>query len=79
VNDGVNTNPYDVPVPMGVLIGDTIPDGSVDSADVSLTKSQKGQTADASNFREDVNVSGKITSSDVSLVKSNIGHSLPPP
>lgn len=81
VNDGINTNLYKVTVQMGVLIGDTIPDGSgsVDSADVSLTRQEVGQTADASNFREDVNVNGSITSSDVSLVRSNLGHILPPP
>src|SRR5439155_897695 len=63
VNDGINTNLYKVTVQMGVLIGDTIPDGSgsVDSADVSLTRQEVGQTADASNFREDVNVNGSIT------------------
>jgi hypothetical protein len=71
VNDGANTNPYDVPIPMGVLIGDTAPDGSgdglVNSADVSLTQSKSGQATDASNFREDVNADGSINRSDAVL------------
>jgi hypothetical protein len=31
----------------------------------------------ASNFREDVKISGTITSADVSQVKSDVGHHLP--
>ncbi len=77
VNDGINTNAYDVIVPMGVLIGDTSGDGMVDSSDVSLTQSKSGQTVDASNFREDVNLNGSITRSDVSLVKSKRRTHLP--
>ncbi|HWX15061.1 MAG TPA: dockerin type I domain-containing protein, partial [Chthoniobacterales bacterium] len=68
----------DVPISMGVLIGDVNGNGTVSSADVALTKSQVGQTVGGPNFREDVNVNGTISSTDVALVKSDVGHALPP-
>ena len=76
VNDG--THMGDVPISMGVLIGDVNGNGTVSSADVALTKSQVGATVGAGNFREDVNVNGTISSTDVALVKSDVGHALPP-
>ena len=74
VNDG--TNAGDVYVPMKVLLGDTTNDGSVNSSDVSQTKSQSGAPVTGSNFREDTTVDGTINSSDVSQVKSKSGTSL---
>jgi hypothetical protein len=76
VNNGTTTG--DVPVSMGVLIGDVNGNASVNASDVSLTKSQVGQTVSGSNFREDVNVNGTISATDVALVKSDVGHALPP-
>ena len=76
VNDG--THMGDVPISMGVLIGDVNGNGAVSAADVALTKSQVGGTVGAGNFREDVNVNGTISSTDVALVKSDVGHALPP-
>jgi hypothetical protein len=76
VNNGTSTG--DVPISMGVLIGDVNGNGLVNSGDVALTKSQVGATVGASNFREDVNVNGTISSTDVALVKSDVGHALPP-
>jgi predicted outer membrane repeat protein len=76
VSDGSNTN--DINIPMGVLLGDTTGNGTVNASDVSLTKSKSGQTVSASNFRTDVTVSNSINSSDVSLVKSKSGTALPP-
>src|SRR5438105_10648817 len=52
VNDGTTTG--DVGVRMAILIGDTTADGSVNSADISQTKSQSGHGVSSSNFREDV-------------------------
>jgi hypothetical protein len=75
VNDGTSTQ--DVNVPMGVLLGDTTGNGSVNASDVSQTKSKSGQAVSASNFRTDVTVSNSINSSDVSLVKSRSGTALP--
>ena len=62
---------------MGVLIGDTTADGSVNSADISQTKSQSGQIVGTGNFREDVTVDGNLNSADISLVKSKSGTALP--
>jgi Dockerin type I domain len=76
VNDGTSTG--DVPISMGVLIGDVNGNGAVSAADVALTKSQVGVQVSGSNFREDVNVNGTISSTDVALVKSDLGQSLPP-
>jgi hypothetical protein len=75
VSDGTNTG--DVPISMGVLVGDTTANGTVNSGDVSQTKSQVGGTVTGSNFREDVNASGTISSTDVAIVKSDVGTSLP--
>src|SRR6202035_6030301 len=66
VNDGTHTG--DVPVSMGVLIGDVNGNGLVNSSDVSLTKAQSGQPVTMSNFREDVNVNGTISATDVAQV-----------
>jgi hypothetical protein len=76
VNDGMHTG--DVPVSMGVLVGDVNGNGSVNATDVALTKSQVGNAVSGSNFREDVNANGLINSVDVALVKSDVGHALPP-
>src|SRR5206468_9016690 len=62
----------DIPISMGVLVGDANGNAAVNASDVSLTKSQVGQPVTASNFREDVNVSGTISSTDVAQVKSNV-------
>lgn len=75
VYDGVNTN--DVAVRMGVLVGDANGDGTVNSADVGLTKSKSGQAVSSTNFREDLNADGSLNSADVGLVKSKSGTGLP--
>ena len=62
---------------MGVLLGDTTADGSVNSADISQTKSQSGNSVTGSNFRQDVTVDGNLNSADISLVKSKSGTALP--
>jgi plastocyanin len=75
VNDG--THMGNVPVSMGVLIGDVNGNASVNATDVALTKSQVGMAVSSSNFREDVNTNGTISSTDVAIVKSDVGMSLP--
>jgi hypothetical protein len=62
---------------LGVLVGDTNADASVNSADISQTKSQSGVPLSAANFREDLNLDGDINSADISLVKSKSGTGLP--
>jgi Dockerin type I domain len=76
VNNGTTTG--DVPISMGVLVGDTTGNGLVNGGDVSQTKSQVGQGVSGTNFREDVNANGLISGGDVAQVKSNVGHALPP-
>jgi hypothetical protein len=76
VNDG--THMSNVPVSMGVLVGDVNGNAVVNASDVSLTKSQVGQVVSSSNFREDVNANGLINSVDVALVKAKVGTALPP-
>ena len=76
VNDGTHTG--NVPVSMGVLVGDVNGNAVVNASDVSLTKSQVGQAVSSSDFREDVNANGVINSVDVALVKAKVGTALPP-
>jgi N-acetylneuraminic acid mutarotase len=76
VNDG--THMGNVPVSMGVLVGDVNGNAAVNASDVGLTKSQVGQAVSGSNFREDVNANGTISATDVAQVKANVGTSLPP-
>ena len=66
-----------VAVSINVLAGDTTGDGTVNSADVSQTKSQSGQAVSISNFRSDVTVDNAINSADISVVKSQSGQGLP--
>ena len=75
VNDG--THMGDVPVSMGVLIGDVNGNAAVNATDVALTKSQVGMLVGSGNFREDVNANGVINSVDVALVKAKVGTALP--
>ena len=62
---------------IGVLVGDTNNDASVNVADIGQTKSQSGHTLTGSNFREDVTVDGSINVADIGLVKSKSGTALP--
>src|SRR5207245_4806745 len=75
VNDG--THMGNVPVSMGVLVGDVNGNAVVNASDVSLTKSQVGQPVSGSNFREDVNANGLIKSGDVALVKAKVSTARP--
>jgi uncharacterized delta-60 repeat protein len=77
VNDSAGNSSSSVPISMGVLVGDTTGNGTVNASDVAQTKANSGQVLDASNFRTDVTVSGSINAADVGLVKSNAGHTLP--
>jgi hypothetical protein len=75
VSDGTNLG--NVSIPMGVLAGDTNADRFVNSADISETKSQSGQTVIETSFRTDVTIDGFKNSADISLVKSKSGTALP--
>jgi hypothetical protein len=75
VNDGTNSG--DVTIPMSVLSGDTTGGGSVNSADISQTKSRSGQPINSATFRSDVTVDGNLNAADILLVKSKSGTALP--
>ncbi len=66
-----------VDIGMSVLVGDVNGNATVNSSDVSQTKSQIGQAVTGSNFRTDVNANGTINSTDASQVKANVGTGLP--
>ena len=77
LSDVNGTNLASVAVNIGFLIGDTNQSKTVNSSDVSQTKSQSGATVTASNFREDVTADGAISATDVSTVKLKSGNGLP--
>jgi PKD repeat protein len=62
---------------MGVLVGDTTANKSVNSSDIAQTQSQSGIPVTNSNFREDVTVNGSINSSDIAAVQAASGTALP--
>jgi hypothetical protein len=64
-------------VSMNVLLGDTNGNKTVNSTDVSQTKSQSGSAISAANFRSDNSVNGIINATDVSQVKVSSGHGVP--
>ena len=67
----------EVSVNMGVLVGDTDGDGSVNAGDALQTRSRSGQPTDATNFRFDVNADGTVNSGDTTAVRSRSGTFLP--
>jgi hypothetical protein len=76
VDDGSNVGT--VSATMGVLIGDTTANGSVNNSDVGQVKVNVGSPVDGTNFRTDVTASGDINASDVNLTKIKSGTALPP-
>ena len=76
-DDEGNTLPS-IDVTLGLLLGDINGDSVVDNQDSHETKLDRGQTTDSSNFREDINTSGRIDAVDFSVVKGQLGTMLPP-
>jgi hypothetical protein len=67
-----------VPVTMGLLVGETNGSGGVNATDIGQTKGASGLAVSASNFRADVNASGgSINASDIGFVKAQSGTLLP--
>ena len=65
---------------MDLLLGDTTADGTVNSADITQTRRQSGNTAHGdpnANFREDVTADGTINSADITAVRRQSGTALP--
>jgi hypothetical protein len=66
-----------VVIPMGVLVGDSNGDRTVNSGDAIQTRSRSGATVGETTFRSDINVDGTINSGDTIAVRSRAGTSLP--
>jgi hypothetical protein len=62
---------------MGLLIGDTNGNRTVNAADVAQTKARLGQAVDGTNFRSDVNVNNSINAADSAIIKGHLGTSIP--
>ncbi len=62
---------------MGVLLGDTTANGTVNSSDIGEAKGNSGQVTNAGNFRTDVTINGVINSSDIGTIKAQSGTALP--
>jgi hypothetical protein len=65
-------------VSMGLLLGDTTGNGTVNASDIAQTKSSSGQAVSWRNLRADANASGSINASDIGVVKTAAGTVLPP-
>lgn len=78
VNSAADAPAANVDIPMGILVGDTNANRTVNAADVAQTKGRLGQTVDGTNFRSDVNANGSINAADTAIIKQNSGTSLPP-
>jgi len=74
VNDGTTT--ADLSIPMGVVVGDTNGDGTVNSGDSQQTRNRSGQITNATNFRSDVNTDGTVNSGDSFIVRSRSGQGI---
>ncbi len=57
-------------IPMTVWLGDATGNGSVNSSDVGVVKSNVGVSVTQSTFRSDVTANGSVNGSDVGLVKA---------
>jgi len=75
VNDGTTTRSFTIS--LGLLLGDTNGDRTVNSGDSTITRTQSGQTANATNFRSDCNVDGTINSGDSFIARSRSGQFIP--
>jgi hypothetical protein len=77
VNGAADAPAVNVDIPMGILIGDTNANRTVNAADIAQTKARLGQAVDGTNFRSDVNVNGAINAADVAIIKQHSGTSIP--
>lgn len=64
-------------VVFGFLKGDVNGDRTVKNTDVTQVKAANGQLVTGSNFRDDINLSGKVDKADSQAVTANKGHRLP--
>ena len=66
-----------IPIPIGILRGDTNGDRVINTGDTLQTRNRSGQPTDATNFRSDVNVDGLVNSGDTLVVRARSGNFLP--
>ena len=64
-------------VAFGFLIGDVNGDRKVNNTDGSQIKADNGQLVTDSNFRDDINLSGRVDKPDSKAVTTRKGHRLP--
>jgi hypothetical protein len=77
VTDNFAQSLPNITITMQTLLGDANTDGAVNASDISLAKSQIGQSVTHSNFRSDVNADGEVNASDIAIIKARSGASLP--
>ena len=64
-------------VSFSFLIGDVDGNRTVAKPDGNQVKTDKNESVNASNFRDDINLSGVVDKPDYNLIKANQGHRLP--
>ncbi|MGI8957949.1 MAG: hypothetical protein ACR2II_13700 [Chthoniobacterales bacterium] len=64
-------------VVFGFLIGDANADRTVKNTDVNQIKAANGQLVTGSNFRDDINLSGRVDKPDSKAASANKNHSIP--
>src|SRR4030095_7640886 len=64
-------------VPFGFLVADANASRVVDKPDKTLVEGQLNQPVTASNFRDDINLSGIVDRPDLQSVQTNRGNSIP--
>ena len=77
LTDGVTTDT--ISVPMSVLAGDSLSNGTVNSSDIVKIKLQFGKSVTASNYRDDITADGLINVADVLMVESLTGTGIETP
>jgi hypothetical protein len=63
---------------MGMLLGDSNGDGTVNSGDATQTRNRSGQTASATNLRSDANCDGAVNGGDATIVRARSGGTIYP-
>ena len=64
-------------VAFGFLIGDVNGDRRVNNTDGNQVKADKRQLVTSSNFRDDINLSGRVDEPDKNAVSANKNHRIP--
>ena len=76
VNNGATVG--DLAIPVGILLGDSNGDGSVNSGDAQQTRTRSGNLVSAAIARSDVNLDGTVNSGDSAIVRGRSGTTILP-